>query len=346
MKQINLAVLGFGNVGRAFCRYIEKTGESEHGKINIRVVADSSGTLLIQSPEQLAGLLTFKEAGGSLREFAPAESIIDAQRFIKACRLENIHCLVESLPTNVTDGQPALDLLGEALSQGINVVTADKGPLVHGFEALKKAAESGASRFAFTGTTGVAIPPEIRENKVLGIRGVLNGTSNFILTAMQQQGLSFDEALAIAQRDGIAEPDPSLDVAGWDTACKILILANALMNANARLPEVSRIGIGEETQRLIEVARATNRIVRLVGRARIWQGRVRVSVAPKLLDKDSPFYAVNGTSKAAVFRTAEQGEVLTFARSGRDAISQVMLDDVLKVLAESLSASEGSGGVE
>jgi homoserine dehydrogenase len=334
MKEINLALLGFGNVGRAFVRYVEKTGESQNIKINIRAIADSSGALIIHSPEHLQTLLAYKETGGSFKEFAPAELVSDIPKSIKAFRLQNISCIVESLPTNIKDGQPALDLLTQALSQGINIVTADKGPLVHGFGNLKTVAESGGSRFAFTGTTGVAIPPEITGDKVLEIRGVLNGTTNYILTAMQEQGMSFQEALAIAQRDGIAEPDPKLDVDGWDTACKILILANALMNANATITDVARIGLSEETQRLIDVGHASNRIVRLVGRARIWQGRVRVSVAPKLLDKDSPFYAVSGTSKAAVFRTAEHGEVLSFAHSGRDAISQVIFEDILKVMAD------------
>jgi homoserine dehydrogenase len=334
MKEINIALLGFGNVGRAFARYIEKTVESQNVKINIRAIADSSGALMVHSPEQLQTLLTYKETGRSFKEFAPAELLSDMQTSIKAFRLENISCIVESLPTNIKDGLPALDLLTQALSQGINVVTADKGPLVHGFDILKAVAESGESRFAFTGTTGVAIPDEITGDKVMEIRGVLNGTTNYILTAMQEQDLSFNEALAIAQRDGIAEPDPALDVDGWDTACKILILAKALMNANARITDVARIGIGKETRHLIENGRATNRIVRLVGRARIWQGRVRVSVAPKLLDKDSPFYGVSGTSKAAVFRTAEHGEVLSFALSGRNAISQVILEDILKVMAD------------
>jgi homoserine dehydrogenase len=334
MKEIHIALLGFGNVGRAFARYLEKTGESQDLKINIRAIADSSGTLLIHSPEHIQTLITYKETGRSFKEFAPAELISDMQKSIKAFHFENISCIVETLPTNIKDGQPALDFLAQALSQGIHVVTADKGPMVHGFEALKSVARSSNSRFAFTGTTGVAIPQEITGDKVLEIRGVLNGTTNYILTAMQEQGLPFDQALAIAQRDGIAEPDPKLDVDGWDTACKILILAKALMNANATIMEVARIGIGKETQALIENGRATNRIVRLVGRARIWQGRVRVSVAPKLLDQSSPFYDVSGTSKAAVFRTAEHGEVLSLAHSGRDAISQVILEDIFKVMAD------------
>jgi homoserine dehydrogenase len=333
MKKINIALLGFGNVGQSFARYLEKTGESANLKINIRAIADSSAALLIDSDAQIKALLTHKESGHSLQTFAPDSAIRDAKEFIHSLQTSNISCLVESLPTNIKDGQPALDLLTEALRQGLNVVTVDKGSLVESFDALTKSAQIGNARFAFTGTTGVAIPEAIATDKVLEIRGVLNGTTNYILTAMQQQGLAFDEALAIAQREGIAEPDPSLDVEGWDTACKILILAKALMNADAKLTDVSRIGISKETQSLIDNGRATGRIVRLVGRARIWQGRVRVSVAPKLLDKDSPFYNVSGTSKAAIFRTAERGEVLSVARSGRDAISQVILDDILQVMS-------------
>jgi homoserine dehydrogenase len=132
----------------------------------------------------------------------------------------------------------------------------------------------------------------------------------------------------------VAEPDPSLDVDGWDTACKILILAKSLMGADGRLDQVSRIGIGSETESLINVGKSTGRIVRLAGRARIWQGRVRVSVAPKLVGPDSIFFSVSGTSKAAIFRTAEHGEVIVHSSSGRDSISEVIVDDILKLAGQ------------
>ena len=225
----------------------------------------------------------------------------------------------------------ALPIFGEALETGMNVVTADKGPLVHGFEALRQAAESGRSQLAYTGTTGVPIPDDLASEPVLEIRGVLNGTTNYILTEMQDRGISFDQALSRARADGIAEPDPSLDIKGWDTACKILILAKSLMGGETRLDEVSRLGIGPETERLIGEARARGRVVRLVGRARIWQGRIRVSVAPKLLTSDSSFFAVAGTSKAAVFRT-ERGQIVSHARSGRDAIARTLLDDLARII--------------
>src|SRR5262249_12751790 len=214
-----------------------------------------------------------------------------------------------------------------------NAVTVDKGPMVRGFEALRQAAAASGARLEFAGTTGVGIPPAITGQEVLEIRGVLNGTTNYILREMQERGANFDDALERAQREGVAEPDPSLDVEGWDTACKILILAKALMGSTATLEDVARKGIGPETMSLIKQGKAMARMVRLVGRARIWQGRVRVSVAPKLDGADSPFYSVNGTSKAAVFRTAG-AEIVAHGKSGRDSIAETIVEDILRIVSQ------------
>jgi homoserine dehydrogenase len=321
-------------VGRAFVRYAQSAAAASQTPIRVRAVADSSAGLLLDHDSTLERVMADKDSGHSIREFAPGNFIGDTREFIRALRSAEVSVLVESLPTNIANGQPALELITAALEQGTNVVTVDKGPLVHGFEALKEAARRSGARLGYSGTTGVSIPIELAGDSVLEIRGVLNGTTNYILTEMQQGQRSFDEALASAQADGIAEPDPTLDVQGWDTASKILILAKSLMGADARLADVSRIGIGPETESLIRIARESGRVVRLVGRARIWQGRVRVSVAPKLVEPDSPFYSVSGTSKAAVFRTEQQGTVLALAQSGRDAISQTIVDDIARFTSE------------
>lgn len=332
MKQVKTALLGFGNVGRAFARYVQSANDSADIQVRIRAVADSSGGLFLKNEEQIESVIAHKQSGRSIKDFAPHEVITDPRDFINSLASAGVRLLVESLPTNLNDGQPALDLLTQALASGINVVTVDKGPAVHGFDALRIAARAGSSRFEYSGTTGVRIPDEIAGEEVIEIRGVLNGTTNYILTEMQQREVSFNDALAAAQATGIAEPDPSLDVEGWDAVAKTLILAKALMRADARLEDVSRIGIGPETEELIRVSRESNRVVRLVGRARIYQGRVRVSVAPKLVTEDSPFFHVAGTSKAAAFKTKARRVVLSYARSGRDAISQTILDDIMKVI--------------
>jgi homoserine dehydrogenase len=296
--------------------------------LTVCAVADSSGGLLLDRPDQIDHLIVSKESSRSIKDAAPASIITSVREFVSSLKQSGIRVMVESLPTNLEDGQPALGLITSALAQGIHVVTVDKGPLVHGLDALKESAREGGSRLGYSGTSGVSIPAELRGERVIEIRGVLNGTTNHILTAMRRGGIAFDEALAYAQAEGVAEPDPKLDIEGWDTAAKILILAKTLMGADASLAEVSRIGIGPQTDSLIQIARDTNRTVRLIGRARIWQGRVRVSVAPKLIGPDSPFFPVEGTSKLALFRTESKGEVTSFARSSRDAISQTILCDI------------------
>jgi homoserine dehydrogenase len=159
---------------------------------------------------------------------------------------------------------------------------------------------------------------------------VLNGTTNAVLTSMQDGVLGYEEALARAVAAGIAEPDPRLDVEATDSAAKILILSQLLMKGSSSLEEVARIGIGPAVEPLAEHARRTGGRVRLVARARTWQGRLRLSVAPKVVPPDSPFHDVDGTAKAAIFRTAA-GEILARARSGRDAIAAVILQDILEI---------------
>lgn len=329
MTQINVALLGFGNVGRAFARYVLADAVHQPVRIDIRAIADSSTAFLLEDLS-VENVIAYKESASKLEKITP-HRFNDSREFIGALPSAGVSVLVESLPTNIANGEPALSLIKAALAQGTHVVTVDKGPVVHGLDELQAIASRTGAGLAYSGTTGVTIPNEIAGVRVLEIRGVLNGTTNYILTEMQQHQRSFEDALATAQAEGIAEPDPSLDIEGWDTASKILILAKSLMNASARLNEVSRIGIGPQTESLIRVARESGRVVRLVGRSRIWQGRVRVSVAPKLIERDSPFYEVSGTSKAATFRTEEHGQVLSAAQSGRHAISQTILDDIIRV---------------
>jgi len=332
MKQVHVALVGLGNVGRAFAEYCRTNGDSISSRLSIRAVADSSGGLFLDSSEDIDRVLAHKSPGRSISDFArPANLIRDTRQFITSLKPAGVSVLVETLPTNIQSGQPGLDLIIQALSRGLNVVTVDKGPLVHGFDLLRQAAKAGGARFAYSGTTGVSIPDELYGERVLEIAGVLNGTSNYMLSRMQELGVPFDQALAQAQAEGIAEPDPSLDIEGWDTAAKILILARSLMSANTPLADVARAGINANTEALVKTAQASGKAVRLIGRARQLDRRITVTVAPEMVGRDSPFFWVRGTSKLAVFRT-EQGEVVSTSRSGRDAISQTILDDLWKLV--------------
>lgn len=327
---IKIALLGFGNVGRAFARYLAKTNDG--ARFGIFGVADITGALLLADIGDVRWLLEKQEQGSMVADCAGRGTFLDVPSYVDALPDAGIAVLVECLPTNLVDGQPALDLIRRALDKRIAVVTVDKGPIVHGFLALTEAARRHGTRLAYSGTTGVRPPADLAGCDVLEIRGILNGTTNYILTEMQERGLTFEQALALAREQGIAEPNPALDIEGWDTACKLLILANEWMDARAALGDVLRIGIGPETEELVRAARDSGRAVRLVGRARLWEGRVRLTVAPEIVGPESILHSISGTSKGAVFRTRQKGEIFAGGRSGRDAIALTILEDIRAVM--------------
>jgi homoserine dehydrogenase len=333
---IRIAILGLGNVGRALAR-----AAAGHG-LDVGAAADSSGGILVRQPDGLDALVRLKESGAEFREHRENPFEPDLCAFIHSLRPAGISVLVECLPTNLRDGQPGIRLIDLSLSAGLHVVTVDKGPPAFALEALEQAATSAGVRLAYSGATGVRLPCDLRGGSVLEIRGVLNGTTNYVLSRMREDSLPFGDALALAQAQGIAEPDPARDVEGWDTACKILILAKACMQARATPGDVARTGIGPATETLIAAARKSGRVVRLIGRARRHQGRVRVSVAPKLVGPDSPFFAVSGTSKAALFRAADGSEVLVSARSGRDEIVRTIVEDVFEAASHAPGRIHGA----
>jgi homoserine dehydrogenase len=151
-----------------------------------------------------------------------------------------------------------------------------------------------------------------------------------ILTLMRERGASFEEALAEAQRAGIAEPDPSYDVEGWDTAVKMTILARSLLDPSVSLRSVDRRGIDRVDPDLARMAREVGGRLRLVGRARRTAAGVAVTVAPEVVSPSDPFYLVEGPQKAARFVTDDLGEqVIMGGASGRRDVAAALLKDML-----------------
>ena len=328
-----IALLGFGNVGRAFARHLTTGDAAGGGEHRICAVADISGGLLLEEAGlDITRVLEKLEHGGLLSDCAESGGMLPVDDYLNALPAAGIRVLVECLPTNPVDGEPALTFLRRSLEQNVAAVTVNKGPIVYGHRTLTEAAARSGARLAYSGTTGVRPPVEIAGCHILDIRGILNGTTNFILTEIQRRDLAFRQALDQAKEQGIAEPNPDLDIQGWDTACKILILANEWMAAGALLSDVVRIGIGPETEALLHEARAKNGVVRLIGRARRSDEGICLSVTPKICLQDSVFHSIEGTSKGAIFRTREKGEIFAGGVSGREAIAKVILQDVEAVL--------------
>jgi homoserine dehydrogenase len=327
-------------VGRSFARFVCSAAASQFPTMKIGGVADMSGAAFFQSGNELRAIL---HSGKTIAQQYPDVDILDVPTFIRGLRSRGISVLVECMPTNICDGQPGITYLRAALSERVHVVAVDKGPIVHGWSELSEVARRYGVQLQTSGTTGVRPPDVLQGKRITQIQGVLNGTTNFVLTQMQETSLDFRHALSKAQEMGIAEPDPSLDIEGWDTACKILILANTCMRAGASLADVYRTGIGPETESLIESARSIGGRVHLIGSARFYENRARVHVAPKIVDSDSPFYYVTGSSKSAIF-TAEDGEeFLVPAQSGRDSIARIIATDILHAVSGVWTASGRPG---
>jgi homoserine dehydrogenase len=217
------------------------------------------------------------------------------------------------------------------------VITANKGPVAFAYRALARAAARADRRFHFEGTVmdGVPIFNLVRETlpgvTVAGFRGVVNSTTNFILTAMEQ-GQRFDEALAEMQRRGIAEADPSLDIDGWDAAAKTAALANVLLGANITPRQVDRRGVGPETGAAAKKALAEGRRLKLVARAERKGRRVTASAGPEELPGDDLLAGLEGQQNALILRTDLLEEIAIVQRSGSlTQTAYALLSDLISV---------------
>jgi homoserine dehydrogenase len=227
--------------------------------------------------------------------------ISDSASFIEKCGAD---ALIETTPVNYKTGEPALSYLRQALEMGKHAITANKGPVVHGYRVLDKLAKRNRVSFLFESTVmdGAPVFSIARSGlpgaRVTGFSGILNSTTNLILTRMEE-GETQEEAISYAQSIGIAESDPSGDVDGWDAAVKIAALVTVLMDFPFTPEQVQRNGIRGITPGMIREAEENGNRWKLVCDVRrdpdATHG-VEASVEPKLITPKSHLYNVDGTS--------------------------------------------------
>jgi homoserine dehydrogenase len=255
--------------------------------------------------------------------------------------------VIETTTLDIERGEPAIGHIRTALAAGAHVITANKGPVAFGYGALARAAQRADRRFLFEGAVmdGVPIFNLVRHTLpavgILGFRGVVNSTTNFILTAMEEDQ-TFEAALAEMQARGIAEADASLDVDGWDAAAKAAALANVLMGANITPRDVKRIGIGPATGTLAREARAGGRRLKLVARAARHGRRVTAHVAPEALPHDDLLAGLEGQQNALILKTDLLEEIAIVQRSGSlTQTAYALLSDLIAV-ARGVASAPGT----
>lgn len=310
MTHYNLAFLGFGNVGQAFARLLLDKKAELRARYGLTFSVTGIATARHGMAIDAAGIdvdqaLECVRSKGTIEGLSTGAPPGDSLAFIREC---DAQVLFENTPVNYENGQPALDHLRAALEMGMHAITANKGPVVHGYKALRKLAKSKGCKFYFESTVMDGAPvfslfrQALPAASLLSFRGILNSTTNLILTRMEK-GESFDQAVAYAQSIGIAETDPSGDVDGWDAAIKVAALVTVLMDIPLIPAGVHREGIRGITPH--DVARALDEGKRwkLVCSAERDGKGVMARVAPEMVSPDSPLFGVDGTTSIIQLET-------------------------------------------
>jgi len=312
MGHHRLAFMGFGNVGKALAKLLLSKQAELKQRYGITFSATgiaSGGHGMAIDPDGID--LELAVQADDLASLSKPPRPVNSLEFIRQCGAE---VLFENTPVNYETGQPAVDHLRLALQLGMHGITANKGPVVHAYHELSDLAASIGRKFYFESTVmdGAPIFSLFREalpgSNLSMFRGVLNSTTNMILTRMEQ-GDSFENAVRYCQEIGIAETDPSGDIDGWDAAVKVAALATVLMGVPLKPAEVGRTGIRGIGPAEIEIARRSGKRWKLVCSAERLGNAVHGKVAPEMVGMDSPLYGVNGTTSIIEFRTDVLGQL-------------------------------------
>jgi len=303
--ELKLCFMGLGSVGRELIQLIDrKRGDVQaQYDLSFKIVGIATGRHgILVDPN---GIDHAYALGGQWADRAWPSTEENRLRMI---RESGADALVEMSPINRETGRPALDYLELALNLGMHAISANKGPVVHGYRHLSALAKQQGKAFLFESTVmdGFPLLNLYREclpaTRVLSFRGVLNSTTNLILTLMEE-GRTFDEAVKHAQDIGIAETDPSNDIDGWDSSVKVCVLSNVLMGADIRPWDVKRAGIRAITIGMIKEAQLARRKWRLICTAEWVEGQLVAQVAPEAVPANDSLFRLYGTTSAIQIKT-------------------------------------------
>jgi homoserine dehydrogenase len=329
VSKLRLIIVGFGVVGQSFAKLILSRGAdlyNTHG-VNPRVVAcvDKKGAVVCPSGIDLQKLLDIKKMKGTVVEYRSEGSKSLEYNIVEQTDSD---VLLELTSTNLQNGEPGISNIISAMRSGKHVITANKGPLALAFPSLLELANYNDVMLRFSGTVGGGTPILefakrcLKGDRILSFKGILNGTTNYILTRMEE-GLSFENALRDAKEKGIAEANPELDIDGYDAAAKVSIIANWVMGMKKTIHDVESTGISGVTLETIEEAQKRNNSIKLVG---MTENR-KLIVGPIEVSKLDPI-CVNGTLNAVTFSSEHSGQQTIIGRGagGMETASAVLRD--------------------
>ncbi len=312
----NIALLGFGTVGQGVAKVLEQNAariaDTTNLEINVKYILD-----LREFPDHPMG-------DRVIHDFAIIENDPDVSVVVEM--MGGVH--------------PAYDFSMAAIQAGKNVVTSNKAVVAaYGPELLEEAAKRGV-RYLYEASVGGGIPiirpltEQATRDEVTEIVGILNGTTNYILTAMKETGVTFEEALATAQKLGYAEADPSADVDGFDTCRKICILAAVAFGILIPYEKVETVGIRTITAEDVARAEENGCAIKLVARAVRRSNGIYLSVEPTAVRRGHPLYAIEDVFNGILVRSKVSGDLMFYGKgAGMLPTAGAVVSDILDIAA-------------
>ncbi|WP_409199365.1 homoserine dehydrogenase [Methanobrevibacter sp. DSM 116169] len=335
MKEYKICIIGFGAVGKGVAKAIslKKDNIKEKYNANLKIVAaaDSSSSAISSDGLDEELLLKTKEETGKLESYPNFGGNLNGMEILNEVDYD---ILIDVTPTNIETGEPALSLTLKAFEDGKDVITSNKGHLAIKFKELIATARENNVQFKYESTVGGAMPiinfvqETLNSCEVESIIGILNGTTNYILSRMTTEGSSYINTLNESQELGIAETDPTQDVEGIDAACKTVILANSILGVDAVYSDVDVTGISQITSEAISLAKKDGYLIKLIGEV----SKEELKVSPRLVKQGSQ-YDLNGTLNMATVKTDLAGDVTVVGKgAGSLETASAILTDLINVI--------------
>lgn len=332
---MRILICGFGTVAQSLAKLLVSRMDDLYAKYGIKPrivgVFDSRGGVTDPSGLDVNRLVEIKKMSGTVRNYDKTKKSRSGLDIINNVDAD---ILVETTASNYKDAEPGMSHITSAMKRGMHVISVNKGPLALAFPSLMELATYNQVLFRFSGTVGGGTPildyakNSLRGEQITSFAGILNGTTNYILTNMAN-GMSFNSALRDARGRGYVEADESLDLDGFDAAAKLVILANWVMGMKVTMPDIKRTGIRKVTTADIKAAARKKCAVKLIASC-----NKDLMVAPQEIPTDDPL-CVNGTLNAISFTSEHSGTQTIIGRgAGGTETASAILRDILDIRKE------------
>lgn len=339
-----IGLIGCGTVGQGLLQILHDKKDhlrDVYGfEAKVVAIADKlKGTLIVPEGIDIPAVLDLLGAGRGLAEYPKAApEQIEPLDPLDMIERTDADIIAEMTYTDIKTGEPATSYIKKALRLGKNVVTSNKGPAALHYREIHELARQNGLQFRIEGTVMSGTPvfhlaeSGLAGNAIREVKGILNGTTNFILTKMETEGMDYGPALVLAQKLGYAEADPTADVEGFDALAKVVILSNVLLGGALKTTDVPCKGISAITKADVEAAKAQGFRYKLIGHARCENGVVTATVSPQKLPLSDPLAGVMGAQNALSLETDLMGKVtIQGAGAGKLETGFAILSDILAI---------------